>query len=246
MWRRVHIRKATRSPSCRQAEASSCQTSTKNRFVELKTQRIMQVLTYSYPVLTIEPFLTVIGSRFSVKQPIRACSLQTSTAVQGSTCCVWPAVCRVSHTCGCEIAAKRTSCSTTGTTCCLPAWDQMTALWNGEMRPHLMLMLCLLVPSVVMARSHVLFFFPPSRHPRCSPFNALRVLLVFEKPEDLWAQLLTMSGASSVRHFQADKDGSGTESRRCPSEGLICYFVFDSFVSSFCPQTFLLESMMSW
>ncbi|KAM9317967.1 TP53-binding protein 1 isoform 2-T3 [Pholidichthys leucotaenia] len=45
-------------------------------------------------------------------------------------------------------------------------------------------------------------------HPRCSPFKALRVLLVFEKPEELWAQLMTMGGAASVRQFQADKDSS--------------------------------------
>ncbi|XP_027136912.1 TP53-binding protein 1 isoform X4 [Larimichthys crocea] len=45
-------------------------------------------------------------------------------------------------------------------------------------------------------------------HPRCSPFKALRVLLVFEKPVELWAQLITMGGGSSVRHFQADKDSS--------------------------------------
>nr|XP_046252129.1 TP53-binding protein 1 isoform X3 [Scatophagus argus] len=45
-------------------------------------------------------------------------------------------------------------------------------------------------------------------HPRCSPFKALRVLLVFEKPVELWAQLISMGGGSSVRHFQADKDGS--------------------------------------
>ncbi|GLD55745.1 tumor suppressor p53-binding protein 1 [Lates japonicus] len=45
-------------------------------------------------------------------------------------------------------------------------------------------------------------------HPRCSPFKALRVLLVFEKPVELWAQLITMGGASSVRHFQGDKDSS--------------------------------------
>nr|XP_020445645.1 tumor suppressor p53-binding protein 1 isoform X3 [Monopterus albus] len=43
-------------------------------------------------------------------------------------------------------------------------------------------------------------------HPRCSPFKALRILLVFEKPVELWAQLITMGGGSSVRHFQADKD----------------------------------------
>uniref|UniRef100_A0A1A7XZT3 TP53-binding protein 1 n=1 Tax=Iconisemion striatum TaxID=60296 RepID=A0A1A7XZT3_9TELE len=45
-------------------------------------------------------------------------------------------------------------------------------------------------------------------HPRSSPFKALRVLLVFEKPAELWAQLMTMGGASSVRHFQANKDSS--------------------------------------
>ncbi|XP_063737131.1 TP53-binding protein 1 isoform X2 [Eleginops maclovinus] len=45
-------------------------------------------------------------------------------------------------------------------------------------------------------------------HPRCSPFKALRVLLVFEKPVELWAQLITMGGGSSVRQFQTDKDGS--------------------------------------
>ncbi|XP_040922338.1 TP53-binding protein 1 isoform X2 [Toxotes jaculatrix] len=45
-------------------------------------------------------------------------------------------------------------------------------------------------------------------HPRCSPFKGLRVLLVFEKPVELWAQLITMGGGSSVRHFQRDKDSS--------------------------------------
>ncbi|XP_059201894.1 TP53-binding protein 1 [Centropristis striata] len=45
-------------------------------------------------------------------------------------------------------------------------------------------------------------------HPRCTPFKSLRVLLVFEKPVELWAQLITMGGGSSVRQFQADKDGS--------------------------------------
>lgn len=50
----------------------------------------------------------------------------------------------------------------------------------------------------------------PFRHPRCSPFKALRVLLVFEKPVELWAQLITMGGASSVRQLQADQDSSGT------------------------------------
>ncbi|KAM4593495.1 TP53-binding protein 1 isoform 2-T3 [Odontesthes bonariensis] len=45
-------------------------------------------------------------------------------------------------------------------------------------------------------------------HPRSSPFKGLRVLLVFEKPVELWAQLITMGGASAVRQFQADKDGS--------------------------------------
>ncbi|XP_047436560.1 TP53-binding protein 1 isoform X3 [Mugil cephalus] len=45
-------------------------------------------------------------------------------------------------------------------------------------------------------------------HSRCSPFKALRVLLVFEKPEELWAQLITMGGGSSVRHIQGEKDSS--------------------------------------
>ncbi|XP_039986203.1 TP53-binding protein 1 isoform X2 [Xiphias gladius] len=45
-------------------------------------------------------------------------------------------------------------------------------------------------------------------HPRSSPFKALRVLLVFEKPAELWAQLITMGGGSSVRQFQGDKDSS--------------------------------------
>lgn len=50
------------------------------------------------------------------------------------------------------------------------------------------------------------------RHPRCSPFKALRVLLVFEEPAELWSELLMMSGASSVRQHQAEKDSSGTYS----------------------------------
>ncbi|CAB1339115.1 unnamed protein product [Coregonus sp. 'balchen'] len=63
-------------------------------------------------------------------------------------------------------------------------------------------------------------------HPRCSPFKALRVLLVFEKPVELWSELLTMSGASSVRQHQADKDSSDipggkfdvvVTDRTCPS-----------------------------
>lgn len=45
-------------------------------------------------------------------------------------------------------------------------------------------------------------------HPRCSPFKTLRVLLVSEKPDELWAQLATMGGASSVRQHQTDADGS--------------------------------------
>ncbi|XP_029944419.1 TP53-binding protein 1 isoform X3 [Salarias fasciatus] len=45
-------------------------------------------------------------------------------------------------------------------------------------------------------------------HPRCSPFKAMKVLLVFEKPAELWAQLITMGGGSSVRHNHTDKDSS--------------------------------------
>lgn len=45
-------------------------------------------------------------------------------------------------------------------------------------------------------------------HPRCTPFKDLRVLLVFEEPVELWFQLLTMSGAATVKHYQSDKDSS--------------------------------------
>lgn len=51
------------------------------------------------------------------------------------------------------------------------------------------------------------------RHPRCSPFKTLRVLLVFEKPVELWAQLITMGGGASVRQFPGDKDNLGTDSK---------------------------------
>ncbi|CAF89351.1 unnamed protein product, partial [Tetraodon nigroviridis] len=40
--------------------------------------------------------------------------------------------------------------------------------------------------------------------PALQPVQGLRVLLVFEKPTELWAQLITMGGASSVRHVQPD------------------------------------------
>ncbi|MEQ2209936.1 hypothetical protein XENOCAPTIV_006201, partial [Xenoophorus captivus] len=45
-------------------------------------------------------------------------------------------------------------------------------------------------------------------HPRSSPFEALRVLLVSQKPDELWAQLATMGGASSVRQLQANPESS--------------------------------------
>ena len=56
------------------------------------------------------------------------------------------------------------------------------------------------------------YFFSPMfwiRHPRSSPFKTLRVLLVFEEPVELWAQLLSLMGAASVRQYQSDKDSSG-------------------------------------
>lgn len=58
------------------------------------------------------------------------------------------------------------------------------------------------------------------RHPRCSPFKALRVLLVFEEPAELWSELLMMSGASSVRQHQAEKDSSGTYNTCSPVPAL--------------------------
>ncbi|XP_047220133.1 TP53-binding protein 1 isoform X4 [Girardinichthys multiradiatus] len=45
-------------------------------------------------------------------------------------------------------------------------------------------------------------------HPRSSPFEALRVLLVSQKPDELWVQLATMGGASSVRQLQANPESS--------------------------------------
>uniref|UniRef100_UPI0037E93669 TP53-binding protein 1 isoform X3 n=1 Tax=Semicossyphus pulcher TaxID=241346 RepID=UPI0037E93669 len=44
-------------------------------------------------------------------------------------------------------------------------------------------------------------------HPRCSPFRALRVLLVFEQPEELWTQLISLGGGSSVRHIHTEEGG---------------------------------------
>lgn len=45
-------------------------------------------------------------------------------------------------------------------------------------------------------------------HLRSRPFKALRVLLVLEEAVGLWAQLLALSGAASVRQYQGDKDSS--------------------------------------
>lgn len=45
-------------------------------------------------------------------------------------------------------------------------------------------------------------------HPHCKPFESLKVLLVFGESEELWVQLLTLSGATTVRHYQANKDSS--------------------------------------
>lgn len=57
---------------------------------------------------------------------------------------------------------------------------------------------------------HLSIIFYLVRHPHCKPFESLKVLLVFGESEELWVQLLTLSGASTVRHYQADKDSSGT------------------------------------
>ncbi|XP_036399945.1 TP53-binding protein 1 [Megalops cyprinoides] len=46
-------------------------------------------------------------------------------------------------------------------------------------------------------------------HPRRSPFNALKVLLVFEEPTEFLADLLKMGGAVSVCHHKADSDSPG-------------------------------------
>ncbi|KAL2088308.1 hypothetical protein ACEWY4_015207 [Coilia grayii] len=43
-------------------------------------------------------------------------------------------------------------------------------------------------------------------HPRCSPFKALRVLLVFGGVADLWVELLKLSGAASVKQVKGGED----------------------------------------
>uniref|UniRef100_A0A673CE26 BRCT domain-containing protein n=1 Tax=Sphaeramia orbicularis TaxID=375764 RepID=A0A673CE26_9TELE len=48
-------------------------------------------------------------------------------------------------------------------------------------------------------------------HPRSSPFKALKVLLVFQEPPELWAQLITLGGGATVRQLHPDKDGSGMD-----------------------------------
>jgi len=68
----------------------------------------------------------------SARRPTRACSSRTSTAAPGSTCCAWRAACRACRTSGWETAAETTSCSTTATTCCRPAWAPTTPSWSGE------------------------------------------------------------------------------------------------------------------
>lgn len=84
----------------------------------------------------------------------------------------------------------------------------------------------------------------PLRHPRCSPFKALRVLLVFEDPAEHWAQLMTLGGASSVRLFQADGDGSGTWSASRSTATRRRASLIRSVLS--CLQSFPLASTTWW
>lgn len=79
------------------------------------------------------PLLTIVSlSPQSARRPTRACSSPTSTVAPGSTCCAWPAACHACRTCGCATAAKKTSCSTTGTTCCRPAWPRTRPSSSGR------------------------------------------------------------------------------------------------------------------
>uniref|UniRef100_W5NA29 TP53-binding protein 1 n=1 Tax=Lepisosteus oculatus TaxID=7918 RepID=W5NA29_LEPOC len=69
-------------------------------------------------------------------------------------------------------------------------------------------------------------------HPRRSPFQSLQVLLVSEHPVELWAELLMMGGASSVRQYKVDPDSPPAISvgmfnllvtdRSCPESVLKC------------------------
>ncbi|KAG9352308.1 hypothetical protein JZ751_020721 [Albula glossodonta] len=58
-------------------------------------------------------------------------------------------------------------------------------------------------------------------HPRRSPFEALKVLLVFEEPSEFWANLLRLGGATSVCHHRADSNSPDSldlvvTNRSCP------------------------------
>ncbi|XP_015198654.2 TP53-binding protein 1 isoform X2 [Lepisosteus oculatus] len=68
-------------------------------------------------------------------------------------------------------------------------------------------------------------------HPRRSPFQSLQVLLVSEHPVELWAELLMMGGASSVRQYKVDPDSPPISvgmfdllvtDRSCPESVLKC------------------------
>ncbi|XP_051987627.1 TP53-binding protein 1 isoform X2 [Xyrauchen texanus] len=43
-------------------------------------------------------------------------------------------------------------------------------------------------------------------HPRCNPFNALKILLILEDRVDLWTSLLSMGGVAKVHHHKENQD----------------------------------------
>ena len=47
------------------------------------------------------------------------------------------------------------------------------------------------------------------RHPRRSPFEALKFLLVFDESAEFWAELLKMGGAASTCNHEVDSNSPG-------------------------------------
>ncbi len=101
--------------------------------VSLYSARLPSVLQELYSILfAVCACFMYVFCIISVKQPIRACWSLTSTVGPGSTCCVWQVEFPACLRCGWGIAARRRSCSTTGTTYFLPVWGQRNALWSGK------------------------------------------------------------------------------------------------------------------
>ncbi|XP_058237568.1 TP53-binding protein 1 isoform X2 [Hemibagrus wyckioides] len=78
-------------------------------------------------------------------------------------------------------------------------------------------------------------------HARCTPFKALKVLLLSDDRVDLWTSLLTMCGASKVQQDKISNNSSDISAERfdlvvsaapCPAEVLKCVMATDTPVVS--------------